>query len=324
MAALGSLERLQDLAPSVDEFRAAVIAGLSRPQKTLPCKFFYDGDGSRLFDQICELPEYYPTRTELLILEQQAGAIARLLGSRVRLVEFGSGAGIKIRLLLRALNQPAAYVPVDISRAQLLAAASGLAADFPSLRVAPICADYTKPFALPAIRGRLSHKTAGFFPGSTIGNFTASEATGFLALTRRLLGPASLMVVGVDVPKDEAKLHAAYNDSAGITAAFNLNLLHRINRELAGNFDTAGFVHEARWNAALSRVEMHLVSTRAQSVEIAGNVFAFAAGETIHTENSHKYSLAHFRQLAHDAGYVPIEAWTDAQGLFSVHVLRAL
>jgi L-histidine Nalpha-methyltransferase len=323
MAMLGSIERLHDLEPSLDEFREAVIAGLSQRQKTLPCKFFYDEEGSRLFEQICALPEYYPTRTECLLLEQRASAIAHSLGSRVRLVEFGSGAGIKIRLLLRALNQPAAYVPVDISRAQLLAAASDLAADFPSLRVAPVCADYTKPFALPAIRGRVSRKTAGFFPGSTIGNFTPAEATAFLALTRRLLGPSSMMVIGVDVPKDARVLHAAYNDAAGTTAAFNLNLLHRINRELDADFDVASFVHEARWNEAASRVEMHLISQRAQSVEIGGRVFDFAAGETIHTENSHKYSLEHFRSLAREAGYTPIEAWTDAQGLFSVHVLRA-
>lgn len=322
MAALGSIERLQDLEPSLDEFRSAVIAGLSRPQKTLPCKFFYDQEGSRLFDEICEQPEYYPTRTECLILERYAGDIAQLLGPRVRLVEFGSGAGIKIRLLLRALEEPAAYVPVDISRGQLLAAASDLAADFPGVRVAPVCADYTKPFALPAIRDRRLRKTVGFFPGSTIGNFAAAEAIGFLTLTRRLLGPASLMIVGVDVPKDERMLHAAYNDGAGITAAFNLNLLQRINRELSGNFDVSSFVHDARWNHALSRVEMHLVSTRSQTVNIAGHTFGFTAGESIHTENSYKYSLGRFRVLARDAGYAPLEAWIDEQGLFSVHVLR--
>jgi dimethylhistidine N-methyltransferase len=323
MTALGRIERLQDLEPSLDEFRSAVTAGLSRPQKTLPCKFFYDREGSRLFDEICELPEYYPTRTECLILERYAWDIAQLLGPHARLVEFGSGAGIKIRLLLRALDEPAAYVPVDISREQLLAAASDLAADFPSVRVAPVCADYTKPFALPAIRDRRLRKTAGFFPGSTIGNFAAAEAISFLTLTRRLLGPASLMIVGVDVPKDESMLHAAYNDGAGITAAFNLNLLQRINRELAGNFDVSSFVHDARWNQALSRVEMHLVSTRPQTVNIAGHNFAFAAGETIHTENSYKYNLDRFRVLARDAGYAPLEAWTDEQSLFSVHVLRA-
>ncbi|MBO0757910.1 MAG: L-histidine N(alpha)-methyltransferase [Bradyrhizobiaceae bacterium] len=323
MVALGRIERLQDLEPSLDEFRSAVIAGLSRQQKTLPCKFFYDREGSRLFDEICEQPEYYPTRTESLILEQCAGDIAQLLGPHVRLVEFGSGAGIKIRLLLRALDEPAAYVPVDISREQLLAAAKDLAADFPSVRVAPVCADYTKPFALPAIGDRRLRKTAGFFPGSTIGNFAAAEAIGFLTLTRRLLGPASLMIVGVDVPKDERTLHAAYNDGAGITAAFNLNLLQRINRELAGNIDVSSFVHDARWNQALSRVEMHLVSTRPQTLNIADHTFEFTAGETIHTENSYKYSLDRFRVLARDAGYAPLEAWTDEHGLFSVHVLRA-
>ena len=323
MAALGSIERLRDLEPSLDEFRTAVIAGLSQRQKTLPCKFFYDSEGSSLFDQICKLPEYYPTRTECSILEERAPDIARLVGPRARLVEFGSGAGIKIRLLLQALNDPAAYVPVDISRAQLLSAAMGLAADFPSLRVAPVCADYTKPFALPVVRGRISRRTAGFFPGSTIGNFTANEATSFLALTRRLLGPGSIMIVGVDVPKDERVLHAAYNDGVGTTAAFNLNLLHRINRELGGTFDVSSFAHDARWNETLSRVEMHLVSARAHTVQIAGRSFDFAAGETIHTENSHKYSLDHFRDLAQQAGYAPLVAWTDDQRLFSVHVLRA-
>jgi dimethylhistidine N-methyltransferase len=323
MAALGSIELLQDLEPSLDDFQHAVIAGLSQYPKTLPCKFFYDRDGSRLFDEICELPEYYPTRTECRILEQRAGTIARLLGPRVRLVEFGSGAGIKVRLLLRALAQPAGYIPVDISRGHLLMAASALAADFPNLRIAPVCADYTKPFALPAIRGRMSRKTAGFFPGSTIGNFTATEAMNFLRLTRRLLGPSSVMIIGVDIPKDERLLHAAYNDAAGVTAAFNLNLLRRINRELHGTFDLAAFVHDARWNDALSRVEMYLVSTRKQTVDIAGHSFAFDAGETIHTENSHKYGLDRFRALARQAGYVPLEAWIDEQSLFSVHVLGA-
>jgi dimethylhistidine N-methyltransferase len=323
MVALGSIDLLQDLEPSVDDFQNAVIAGLSQHPKVLPCKFFYDRDGSHLFDRICELPEYYPTRTECRILEQRAGAIARLLGPHVRLVEFGSGAGIKIRLLLRALAQPAGYIPVDISRGHLLTAASSLAAEFPNLRVAPVCADYTKPFALPVIRGRISRKTAGFFPGSTIGNFTAAEATSFLNLTRRLFGPSSMMIIGVDIPKDERLLHAAYNDAAGVTAAFNLNLLCRINRELHGTFDLAAFVHDARWNEASSRVEMYLVSTRKQTVTVAGRSFAFDIGETIHTENSHKYSIDSFRALAREAGYVPLEAWTDEQQLFSVHVLAA-
>jgi dimethylhistidine N-methyltransferase len=323
MAAHGTIERLQDLEPSRDEFRLDVLAGLSRGQKTLPCKFFYDETGSQLFDQICTLPEYYPTRTECLILERQARAIARLVGPCARLVEFGSGAGIKIRLLLRALIEPSAYVPVDISRQQLLAAASDLAADFPHLRVAPVCADYTQPFGLPYIRDRVVRKTAGFFPGSTIGNFTPDEAAGFLSLTRRLLGPESLMIIGVDVPKDARVLHPAYNDASGVTAAFNLNLLERINRELGATFDLSNFAHEARWNEALSRIEMHLVSTRTQTVSIADQLFRFAEGETIHTENSHKYSIERFSALARASGYTPLEAWTDEQGLFSVHVLEA-
>jgi dimethylhistidine N-methyltransferase len=322
-AGLSSVERLQDLEPSLDEFKVAVIAGLSQRQKTLPCKFFYDRKGSQLFDQICELPEYYPTRTECKILEQRAAEIARLVGPRARLVEFGSGAGIKVRLLLAALEQPAGYIPVDISRGHLLAAASSLAADFPNLRIAPVCADYTEPFTLPVIRARVSRRTAGFFPGSTIGNFTAEEAVSFLTLTRRLLGPGSVMIIGVDVPKDERVLRAAYNDSLGVTAAFNLNLLHRINRELGGDFDVASFVHDARWNKRLERIEMHLVSARRQIVDVAGRSFVFEADETIHTENSHKYSIDRFSGLARAAGYVPIEAWTDERQRFSVHVVRA-
>jgi dimethylhistidine N-methyltransferase len=323
MVALGSIERLRDLEPSLDEFESAVIAGLSQPQKTLPCKFFYDREGSRLFDLICELPEYYPTRTECALLERRAADIAGLLGPRVRLVEFGSGAGVKVKLLLRALEQPAGYVPVDISRGHLLAAAAGLAAEFPDLRIAPVCADYTEPFALPTIRGRMPRLTAGFFPGSTIGNFTAEEAERFLVLTRNLLGRAAVMIIGVDLPKDERVLHAAYNDAAGVTAAFNLNLLDRINRELGGTFEVAAFAHDARWNKTFGRVEMHLISKRKQSVQIAGTSFRFEEGETIHTENSHKYGLDQFRDLARRSGYTPLEAWTDEQNLFSIHVLRA-
>ncbi|GGF10183.1 dimethylhistidine N-methyltransferase [Aliidongia dinghuensis] len=318
-----ALERLHDLEPSTEEFRAAVHAGLAQPQKSLPCKFFYDAEGSRLFEQICELPEYYPTRTELALLEAHAGEIARLIGPRARLVEFGSGAGIKIRLLLQALDRPAAYVPVDISREHLLAAAVDLARDFPTLRIAPICADYTQPFALPASAGVHPETTVGFFPGSTIGNFTAPEARGFLARARRLLGPGSAMVVGVDLRKDRNILVPAYDDAAGVTAAFNLNLLVRINRELDGDFALDQFTHEARWNDTLGRIEMHLVSRRDQEVRIGAERFRFREGETIHTENSYKYTLDQFRAMATDAGYRPEAVWTDPKGLFSVHMLRA-
>jgi dimethylhistidine N-methyltransferase len=318
-----ALQRLHDLEPSTQEFRDAVLDGLRQRQKTLPCKFFYDAEGSRLFDRICELPEYYPTRTELKLLADRAGEIAGLIGPAARLVEFGSGAGVKIRLLLNALDRPAAYVPVDISREHLLMAAADLARDFPALQIAPICADYTKPFALPAPAGLRPRTTVGFFPGSTIGNFTQTEARNFLTRARRLLGPGSSMVVGVDLRKDATILVPAYDDAQGVTAAFNLNLLVRINRELGGTFDLDGFAHEARWNADEGRIEMHLVSRSDQDVQVGSARFHFGAGETIHTENSHKYTLDQFRALAVEAGYKPRAAWTDADGLFSVHMLDA-
>jgi len=318
-----ALPHFQDLEPSEDEFRAAVIEGLSKPSKTLPSKFFYDAEGSRLFDRICELVEYYLTVTEHWILRQRAADISAMIGPAVRLVEFGSGAGIKIRLLLSALTRPSAYVPVDISRTHLLGAAGSLARDFPWLTVAPVCADYTRPFALPAITEAGVSATVGFFPGSTIGNFTQDEAREFLYGARALLGPGSWMIIGVDLRKDVDVLLRAYDDSAGVTAAFNLNILRRINRELGGAFDLEQFSHEARWNDMLGRIEMHLVSRRAQWVDIGQHRFAFRAGETIHTENSHKYSLEGFEALSAAAGYDTAAVWTDPAKLFSVHALRA-
>ena len=317
-----SLERLHDLEPTVTEFRAAILQGLGSTPKTLPSKFFYDAEGSRLFDRICELPEYYPTRTECALLQARAPEIAGLVGPHAGVVEFGSGAGVKIRLLLAALRYPAAYVPVDISRGHLLAAAASLAADLPDLRIAPVCADYTNRFALPYLAGSSPRRLAGFFPGSTIGNFTPLEAAEFLSRAGRLLGRGSMMVVGVDLPKARAVLEAAYDDAAGVTAAFNLNLLARINRELDADFDLAMFAHEARWNAEESRVEMHLVSRAAQTVQIGGDQVGFVPGESIHTENSYKYTLAGFADLARSAGYDPIASWTDPASLFSIHVLH--
>lgn len=316
------IEALQDLEPTVEEFHASVIEGLSAPQKTLPCKFFYDERGSQLFDEICELPEYYPTRTELGILERHAGDIAALAGPRARLVEFGSGAGVKIRLLLRALREPAAYLPVEISRDHMLAANESIAAKFPGLCIAPVCADYTQPFTLPELPEAEFRTTLGFFPGSTIGNFTRDEAISFLRVARNLLGKDALMIIGVDLVKDAGLLKAAYNDKAGVTAAFNLNLLRRINRELGGTFDLAAFRHEARWNETLERIEMHLVSMKRQQVAIGEKRFHFAEGETIHTESSHKYRIDGFRMLAREAGYEPVTIWTDDRELFSVHALR--
>ena len=322
MSLAHSLQQLHDLEPTVEEFRDGVLAGLGASPKTLPCKFFYDAEGSRLFDRICELPEYYPTRTELALLRERAGEIAALLGPEVGLVEYGSGAGVKIRLLLDAMRDPALYVPVDISREHLTQAARSLAADYPALPITPVCADYTRRFALPAWPGARPRRLAGFFPGSTIGNFTPGEATAFLRAAARLLGRGSMLIVGADLPKDRAVLEAAYDDAQGVTAAFNLNLLYRINRELAGDFDPGTFRHEARWNAAESRVEMHLVSLRAQAAHVAGQGFALAEGETIHTENSYKYAPEAFAGLAQAAGYVPRALWTDPGRLFSIHALE--
>ncbi len=319
-----ALQGLQDLEPTVEEFRDAVFRGLGNMPKTLPCKFFYDAQGSRLFDRICELPEYYPTRTECALLAARAEDIAACVGPQVELIEFGSGAGVKIRLLLAALIDPAAYVPVDISRDHLMLAAGTLARDFPDLRVAPVCADYSNPFALPHLPGLFPERRVGFFPGSTIGNFTPEEATDFLRGAARLLGPGSMMIVGVDLPKDPAILHAAYDDPAGVTAAFNLNLLRRINRELDADFDIGAFAHEARWNRPASRVEMHLISRTAQTVRVGGRRFDFRTGESIHTENSYKFGIDAFARLARAAGYAKVATWTDPAALFSVHVLEAV
>jgi L-histidine N-alpha-methyltransferase len=317
------IQHLHDLEPSPREFETAVLAGLSAPRKSLPCKFFYDAAGSKLFDRICELPEYYPTRTELGILSERAGEMAALLGPGAGVVEFGSGSAAKVGLILAKLERPSLYVPVDISRGHLLAGAAGVARAFPRLRVAPVCADYTQRFELPAAAHALSGRLAGFFPGSTIGNFTAAQARLFLVRTRRTLGRGAVMLIGVDLRKDPAILNAAYDDAAGVTAAFNLNLLHRINRELDGGFDVSAFLHSAHWNAAEGRVEMHLLSRRAQRVRIGSRHFDFAEGESIHTENSYKYTVEGFRELAAAAGYTPLECWTDQQQLFSVHALQA-
>jgi dimethylhistidine N-methyltransferase len=322
MSVAHSLQRLHDLEPSVKEFRKSVLHGLGSSPKTLPCKFFYDAEGSRLFDRICELPEYYPTRTECALLAAHAADIAALAGPQVELVEFGSGAGVKIRLLLDALKDPAVYVPVDISRSHLVLAAGTLAEDFPGLRIAPVCADYTIPFALPHPPGARPRRKVGFFPGSTIGNFTPREATDFLRRSAHMLGRGAMMIVGVDLPKDRAILQAAYDDSAGVTAAFNLNLLHRINRELAADFDVGAYRHDARWNPDESRVEMHLVSQATQSVRLGSHRFGFRPGESIHTENSYKYGIDAFAELARAAGYANVAAWTDPAALFSVHVLE--
>ena len=310
-----------DLAPSEESFRDAVHAGLGRRAKTLPCKFFYDAQGSALFEQICEVPEYYLTRTEISILEENAGAIAAHLGTHCRLIELGSGASRKVRILLNALKQPAAYVPVDISRDHLREAAAQLAADFPELPVIAVCADYTRPFRLPPLSGPAG-RPVGFFPGSTIGNFEPEAVVRFLDHCAQLLGPDGEMLIGADLKKAPEILDSAYNDEAGLNAAFNLNLLARINRELDGDLDLCRFEHLAFYNPSKGRMELYLKSLADQTAAIAGKRFSFAEGELIHTENSYKYAIPEFHALAARAGFRAVDTWTDRNELFSVHYFR--
>jgi len=310
-----------DLAPGEDSFRDAVLAGLSTNPKSLPCKFFYDQRGSALFEAICEVPEYYLTRTELGILETYAPTIAARVGAHCRLVELGSGASRKVRLLLDALEAPLAYVPVDISRGFLREAAASIAADFPGLEVIAVCADYTRPFALPQITGPAG-KAVGFFPGSTIGNFEPEAVVAFLSHCGQLLGPGAEMLIGADVKKDKAVLDAAYNDAAGLNAAFNLNLLHRIAKELDSDITIDDFAHVAFYNPDEGRVELYIKSLKDQDAVIAGRRLSFAVGELIHTENSYKYAIPEFRALAARAGFRTLDTWTDAEGKFAVYYLR--
>lgn len=309
-----------DLKPSTDDFRADVISGLGRRQKAIPSKFFYDEKGSRLFEQICTLDEYYPTRAEIAILQHLPQRVAAHLPERAVVVEFGTGSCVKVRLLLDALINPVAYVPIDISRQHLIEAAGRIAADHPSLHVCAICADFAGPLAVPP--GVPPGPRIGFFPGSTIGNFTPHEARALLRRIAMTLGSGALFLVGVDLKKDENLLHAAYNDSQSVTAAFNLNLLQRINTELGSDFDTDRFAHQAFYNAGEGRIEMHLVSREQQTVHIDGHAFSFRQGETIHTENAYKYAPAEFRQVACDSGFIPVSMASDPSELFSVHCLK--
>jgi len=316
--------QLGGLSPSgsaalADSFREDVIAGLSLPQKVLPPKYFYDARGSRLFERICRLKEYYPTRCELALTRAHLGAIARFAGRGCALIEYGSGESRKSRLLIEALR-PAVYVPVDISAAALAAAALKLRRRFPWLELRPVHGDFSRPLEIPAA-GRA--RRVVYFPGSTIGNLTPEEAQAFLRMSRSQVGPKGAMLIGVDLKKDANVLHAAYNDARGVTAAFNLNLLARINRELGGDFDLRRFRHYAFYNAALGRIEMHLVALARQAVTIGRFRFEFAAGESIHTENSYKYSLEEFRALAQRAGFRGERTWLDRQGLFALHGLAA-
>ncbi len=301
-------------------FREDVIGGLSLPQKALPPKYFYDAEGSRLFEAICRLREYYPTRCELELTRRHLADIARFTGRGVELIEYGSGASVKTRLLIARLR-PAAYVPVDISEAALRAAARRLGREFPWLAIRAVAGDFTRPLEIPAFRGRA--RRVVYFPGSTIGNLAPHAAHAFLSMTRGQLGASGAMLVGVDLKKDANLLHAAYNDARGVTARFNLNLLARINRELGGDFDPRRFRHYAFYNAPRGRIEMHLVSLERQTVRIGRHRFRFEPGETIHTENSYKYSVEEFRALARESGFEPVRVWLDRKGMFSLHGLLA-
>lgn len=301
------------------EFLNAVWEGLSATPKTLPCRYFYDARGSALFEDITRLPEYYLTRAEIELIDRYGHEIARHFAEGSVLVEFGSGSSRKTLPLLRAASQLAGYIPLDISAAAVFPAADRIREAMPGLRVAPALADFNAPFELPAW-ARLK-RLAGFFPGSTLGNFRPEEARAFLERARRILGPGASFIIGIDLQKPLDVLLPAYNDGGGVTAAFNLNILTRINRELGADFDLDSFVHDALFNAVEGRIEMHLVSKCQQDVNVAGRVFEFAEGETIHTENSHKYTVEGFAELARQAGWKISECWTGPQKLFAIFAL---
>jgi dimethylhistidine N-methyltransferase len=302
-----------------EAFRAAVVAGLSLPRKAIPPCWLYDERGSQLFEQITRLEEYYPTRAETEILLRHAVEIARFCGREVLLLEYGAGAGIKTEILIGALDRPRLYVPIDIAGDFLALTAERIGRRFPHLDVLPVVADFNHDFELPELPA--GRRTA-FFPGSTIGNLNHAEAAAFLHRLRRHVGKQGTAIVGVDLKKDVKTLIDAYNDREGVTAAFNLNLLARINRELDGDFPLERFTHEARWNADDSAIEMHLVSRDARRVAAGGEIFAFQSGETIHTESSRKYDLDKFAALAESTGWRATKVWLDGNRHFAVFGLE--
>jgi dimethylhistidine N-methyltransferase len=298
-------------------FELDVLAGLRKTPKQLPCKYFYDSRGSELFDRICLLEEYYLTRSEMAIMDKFAPEMGAQIGPGAMLVEYGSGSSVKTRYLLDALDNPAAYVGVDVSGRHLEAAARELARDYPKIEILSVCADFTRDFALPVSKQPPTH-VAAYFPGSTIGNFEPAQAVELLARIARLCGKDGGLLIGVDLKKDEAIIEAAYNDRLGVTAQFNLNLLHRINRELGADIDVDRFTHQARYNRELGRIEMYLVSQVDQTITIGKENITFAAGETICTEYSHKYTVDEFASIAAAVGLVLHKEWTDVDRSFAV------
>ena len=304
-----------------NDFLNDVIEGLSQNPKTLKPKYFYDNRGAQLFTEICTTPEYYPTRTEIKILNQNAEDIASQIGDNTALIEYGSGALEKIKILLNFLNEPVGLIPVDISEDQLFASAKNLENLYPDLEILPVAADFTKPIPIPGF----SHppkKHVAFFPGSTIGNFEPDLAIQFLEGVTKTIGLDGLLLIGFDLKKDIETLLAAYDDQRGITSSFNKNLLSRINDELGGNFNLDTFEHVARYNENKGRIEMHLKSTTAQTVSINKELFEFLEGETIHTENCYKFTKESFTAMSSKAGLYPVKTWTDDQNLFAVMLLR--
>jgi L-histidine N-alpha-methyltransferase len=312
--------RLLDLHPPIDDFSKDVLQGLTAREKILSPKYFYDLRGSRLFDRITELPEYYPTRTELAIMANVMPEISEQVGPQASVIEFGSGSGLKTRKLLAGLEDPVSYVPVEISCDHLMAAARLIAAEYPDIEVLPVCADFTQPFDLPDPE-RMPLRNLVYFPGSTIGNFAQDEALQLLRVMHTEARPGGALLIGVDLRKDSEILERAYNDSDGVTAEFNLNLLRRINRELGADFDLGSFEHKAVWNDSASRIEMNLISRRDQTVNISDTTIRFAVGESILTEYSHKYDEATFGEMADAAGFAIGSVWKDSEGLFSIQLL---
>ena len=309
------------VAPSIDHLTAGALDGLRKSPKELSPVWFYDELGSTLFDSICELPEYYVTRTEIGIMQEHATQMAEALGPRVALIEYGSGSSLKTRLLLDRLDAPFSYVPIDISRDYLLEAAGVLARDYPSLQIVPVCADFTQPFELPQMTG--AQRKVVYFPGSTLGNFERSQAVKVLASMRAIIGRRGSVLIGIDLKKDPRVLERAYDDPAGVTARFNLNALRHMNRELGADFDLAAFEHRAVWVEAQSRIEMHLVSKRDQVVHLGDDKIKIARDEHLRTECCHKYTLEGFAELAAQADLAVTQVWTDREQLFSVQLLQA-
>ena len=312
-----TLPLLDQSTPSTDSFRATALEGLQSPQKEIPSKFLYDERGSKLFDAICETEDYYPTRTEIGIMKQHVEAMVDAIGPRALLAEYGSGSSLKTRILLDHVEDLALYVPIDISRAHLAESAETIADLYPHIPVQPLCADYTDAFELPE-PPRPASRTVVYFPGSTLGNFQPDDARRFLADIADTVGADGGLLIGVDLKKDVDVLRAAYNDSEGVTAAFNKNLLRRMNRELDATFALDQFEHQALWNEEAGCIEMHLRSRADQTVTVAGEPIAFSEGETIRTEYSYKYTLDDFEALAAEAGLAVEQVWTDPKSYFSV------